>query len=41
MQGEEPHTTLEISPLFAVTAQHLAGKQLPTKIGDGEVVYLG
>jgi UDP-N-acetylglucosamine/UDP-N-acetylgalactosamine diphosphorylase len=41
MRGDEPHAMLEISPLFAVTEKHLKGKTLPTKIADGEVVYLG
>jgi hypothetical protein len=41
MQGDDPHATIEISPLFAVTEEHLAGKKLPAKIADGEVVYLG
>ena len=41
MQGDDPHATIEISPLFAVTESHLKGKKLPTKIAEGEVVYLG
>ena len=41
MKGDEPHATIEISPLFAVTQEHLKGKPLPPNIGEGAVVYLG
>jgi hypothetical protein len=37
----EPHATLEISPLFAVTANHLKEKHLPiSKVEPGQVLYL-
>jgi UDP-N-acetylglucosamine/UDP-N-acetylgalactosamine diphosphorylase len=41
MQGDEPHATIEISPLYAVTESHLKGKPLPPTIDDGAVMYLG
>jgi UDP-N-acetylglucosamine/UDP-N-acetylgalactosamine diphosphorylase len=41
IKGEEPDATLEISPLFAVTEQHLKGKPLPTKkVEPGQSLYL-
>ena len=42
MQGEEPATTIEISPLFAVTEKHLKERKLPvTKVQAGQELYLG
>jgi UDP-N-acetylglucosamine/UDP-N-acetylgalactosamine diphosphorylase len=40
MQADDPRATIEISPLFAVTEQHLKAKPLPAKISDGSVLYL-
>ena len=41
-KDNEPHATIEISPLFAVTEKHLRDKQLPfRKVDDGQVLYLG
>ena len=39
MNGDEPAATVEISPLFAVSAEQLAGQPIPT-IKAGESVYL-
>lgn len=42
MRGEEPDAKLEISPLFAATADDLRRKPLPTRhIKPGATVYLG
>ncbi len=40
MKGDEPDATLEISPLFAVSADQLKGKPLPA-VTAGDSVYLG
>src|SRR5687768_5232359 len=42
MNGGEPAATLEISPLFAVTEQHVQPTPLATqKLAAGQVLYLG
>jgi len=40
IKNGEPDATLEISPLFAVSAEQLRGKNLP-KIETGATEYLG
>jgi UDP-N-acetylglucosamine/UDP-N-acetylgalactosamine diphosphorylase len=42
MKNGEPDATIEISPLFATSAQQLASRPLPVKqVKPGDVLYLG
>lgn len=41
MKDGEPDCILEISPLFALSAEQLSTRKLPAQIKTGETVYLG
>ena len=42
MNGDEPAATVEISPLFAASAEQLMGKPItPRQISPGDSVYYG
>ena len=40
-QGDEIDAVIEISPLFAVSAEQLKSRKLPKAVAKGEQLYLG